>query len=257
MDERVLVITPSRGRPVRLGYMLEETLRTSGDGTHVAVCYDDDDPSAAAYDAIRDEARDTWPGRTFWHRGRRRTLPDWTNFITAWPRAHRYPYLASLGDDHAPRTDGWDTQLTAAIEARGGTGIAYGDDGHQHENLPTAPVISADIIRVLGWMMLPGLVHMFADNAWRDLGSLAGCLAYVPGVVIEHLHPDAGKAAFDATYAQGASSWAVDEAVYLKWVNGLRDLDVRAVTDAMKLRELGSPADAGLTEGGPLWLRRS
>jgi hypothetical protein len=237
---RILVITPSRGRPARLAHMITETLRTSGPGTHIAVAADDDDPELAGYETLREVTRKT--GRVLWHYGPRRTMAAWTNRIAALPRAARYPYLASLGDDHIPhdtRDDQgrrWDEALIAAIEAGGGTGIAYGDDGHQHERLPTAPVISADIPRVLGWLVLPGIRSKFCDDAWRDLGDLAGCLHYVPGVVIEHVHPDAGKAGYDTTYAEGNASWAGDEAVYRAWAQGRRDLDVTAVRNAAKLR---------------------
>jgi len=234
--ETVLVLTPSRGRPGRLAEMLDATLGTSGPGTHVAVGYDEDDPELAGYTDLAAAARELYPGRTFWHRRRRMSVTGWTNYLAGHPRAARYPYLASLGDDHLPRTEGWDEQLTAAIEAAGGTGIAYGDDGHQHQNLPTAPVISAGIVAVLGWVMLPGLMSQFPDNAWRDLGDLAGCLYYVPGVVIEHCHPDAGKASRDRTYSDGHAHWADDQAVYLDWARGQRDNDVAAIRDAIRQR---------------------
>jgi hypothetical protein len=240
-EPRILVITPSRGRPDRLAYMLQETLGLSGPGTHVAVGIDDDDPELTGYEELRETVRHT--GRVLWFRGRRRTLAGWTNWIVDHPRTVRYPYLASFGDDHVPRTHGWDEQLIAAIEAGGGTGIAYGDDKHQHENLPTAPVISADIAHVLGWIVLPGVRSKFCDNAWRDLADLADCRYYVPQVVIEHVHPDAGKAGVDDTYRSGYADWAGDEAVYLAWgrspggdIPSQRDLDVRAVRNAMKLR---------------------
>jgi len=234
--ERILVLTPSRGRPGRLAEMLDATLGTSGPGTHIAIGYDEDDPERTGYESLSREARGRWPGRTFWYCGPRRSVTRWTNWLAGHPRAARYPYLASLGDDHLPRTQGWDEQLTAAIEAAGGTGIAYGDDGHQHQNLPTAPVISAGIVAVLGWVMLPGLMSQFPDNAWRDLGDLAGCLYYVPGVVIEHCHPDAGKASRDRTYSDGHAHWAEDQAVYLDWARGQRDNDVAAIRDAIRQR---------------------
>jgi hypothetical protein len=248
MDERVLVITPSRGRPARLAHMLEETLRLSGPGTHVAVCYDEDDPESGGYAALA--ARTPGSGRVLWFRGPRRSLAGWTNWVAGHPRACRYRYLASFGDDHVPQTPGWDERLTAAIEAIGGTGIAYGDDRHQHENLPTAPVISADIVRVLGWLILPGVRSKFCDNAWRDLADLAGCRAYCGDVIIEHVHPDAGKAGWDATYGDGHASWAADEAVYLNWVAdpgdgdpSPRDADVNAVRNAMRLRARTCPRE--------------
>lgn len=228
--ERVLVIIPSRGRPGRLMDSLGELLATSGPGTHVAVACDEDDPQAGAYAELAALVREAWPGRTFWHRGRRRTMAGWTNHLAVWPRAARYPYLASLGDDHVPRTQGWDAMLVAALDPHDGEGIAYGDDGHQHENMPTAPLISRGIIDALGWLVLPGTASKFMDNAWRDLGDLAGCLRYVPEVVIEHVHPDAGKASWDETYGAGHANWADDEHAYLTWVtSGQRDADVRRV----------------------------
>ena len=240
-EPRILVITPSRGRPERLAYMLQETLRTSGPGTHVAVGYDDDDSELTGYEDLAAAIRVIWPGRTLWFRGPRRSMGAWTNWIAGHPRAARYSYLASFGDDHVPCTDGWDEALTAVIEGTGGTGIAWGDDKHQHENLPTAPVISADIAHVLGWIVLPGVSSKFCDNAWRDLADLAGCRVYVPQVVIEHVHPDAGKAGMDDTYRDGNAYWAGDEAVYLAWgrspgddMPSQRDLDVRAVRSVME-----------------------
>ena len=242
--ERILVIVPSRARSGRLTVMLDAVLSLSGPGTHVAVCTDDDDPERDEYDELREAVREHYPGRTFWHRGPRKNLAGWTNLIAEWPRAARYGYLASFGDDHGPRTAGWDERLASAIETIGGTGIAWGNDLHQHENLPTAPVISADIPRVLGWMVLPGVVSKFCDNAWRDIADLAGCRAYVPQVIIEHVHPDAGKAALDDTYRDGNAHWARDEAAYLAWAQNQRDLDAQAVRNARRLRAMARVAAA-------------
>ncbi len=40
------------------------------------------------------------------------------------------------------------------------------------------------------------------DNYWRDLGTAAGCLTYLPDAIVEHLHPSAGKAALDEGYGR-------------------------------------------------------
>lgn len=109
----------------------------------------------------------------------------------------RVTHVGFMGDDHRIRTPGWDHTLAAAA---GPWGIAYGDDGIQGAELPTAVVMSADIIRVLGKMGPPTLYHMYVDNYWRTLGESINGLTYVPGVSIPHLHPSVGLAELDESY---------------------------------------------------------
>jgi hypothetical protein len=115
---------------------------------------------------------------------------------------HSDPYaIVKLDDDHQPRTHGWDHAYLTALHQMG-TGVVYGDDQLQGANLPTAPGITTDIIRALGFVAPPELGHLYCDNFWRDLATQAGCLRYLPDIVVEHLHPGAGKATWDTTYAR-------------------------------------------------------
>jgi hypothetical protein len=68
-------------------------------------------------------------------------------------------------------------------------------------------------------MALPGLVHLYVDNAWLELGRAAGVLGYLPDIVIEHMHPGAGKADWDAGYAEANAPEldAADKAVFERW----------------------------------------
>ena len=207
--------------------MLEACLTLAEADTDVAVGIDRDDPAAGEYEAV---VRAFPPGDVFCTMAPRRTLSEWTNRIAA-ANLGEYRAFASLGDDHVPRTASWDGLLLDALDNLNdtGTGIAYGDDLHQGGALPTAPVISADIVEALGWMTEPGLKHMHVDDVWRDLGRAAGCLAYVPEVVIEHLHPDAGKAAGDETYAGSAAGLRTDRDAYHRWRNERMAADVARV----------------------------
>jgi hypothetical protein len=207
----LLVITPSRGRPERLREMLSATLGLSRLDTDVAVAVDDD--QAVMYAGVSTDPN------VLWFSGRRDTLSGWTNRLAAL-YASRYRALASFGDDHLPRTEGWDALLLAAIDAMGGTGIAYGNDGIFNERLPTAPVISSDIVRALGWMCVPCCRHMAVDLAWKDLGTAADCLVHVPEVTIEHVHWCAGKAAMDETYAVSEAGKDADREAYFGWRDG-------------------------------------
>lgn len=209
----LLVITPSRGRPERLREMLAACRDLSTAQTDYAVGIDED--QAGLYAALQE----TDP-RVRMYLEPRNTLTGWTNEL-AKLRAHEYRALASFGDDHKPRRcpdgPGWDSRLLAAIDAMGGTGISYGNDLIFDERLPTAPVISSDIVRALEWMCEPSLRHMCVDLVWKDLGQQAGCLAYVPEVTIEHVHWSNGKAQVDATYAEAEARHQEDRDAYEVW----------------------------------------
>jgi hypothetical protein len=49
-------------------------------------------------------------------------------------------------------------------------------------------------------MGLKTLRHLYIDNYWLELAGAAGCLTYLPDVVIEHMHPAYGKAEWDESY---------------------------------------------------------
>jgi hypothetical protein len=140
--------------------------------------------------------------------------------------------IGNLGDDHVVRTPGWDARIADELVT---PGIAYGDDGLQGERLPTAPFISAEIVTALGWYALPMCRHLFVDNAWRDIGLGAGVLRYLPDVVIEHMHPLAGKGAWDPGYEQanGPDSVERDKAAYQRWRKIRMEQDIARVRAAI------------------------
>jgi hypothetical protein len=221
----LLIITPTR-RPGSARRLAEAAQATCTAVTDLILAVDDDDTGFDGYSP---------PPGVIVARGPHGTPGQWTNRIAA-AFTGQYRAYASLGDDHLPRTPGWDTLLLDAIDAMGGTGIAYGNDLLQGELLPTAPVITADITTALGWMFLPACQRFFCDNVWLDLGRETGLIRYVPQVTVEHLHYAGGKAPFDAVYEAAAPSWAHDEAAYHQW----RSTGLAGDADA--IRKLRAPA---------------
>ena len=218
----LLVITPTRGRLASVIRLADAMRATCTAATQLVLGVDEDDHSYDGADL------DCWINTA-----PRMTCAEWSNRI-ALTYGHDFRYLASLSDDHLPETPGWDARLIEAIEKMGGTGIAYGNDLLQGPNLPTAPVMSSDIVRELGWMFCPPMTRLFCDNAWKDLGDQAGCLAYLPDVIIRHLHYTAGLAPRDQTAIDGEGAWAHDEAAYHAW---RRDRMADDVDKIRKLRE--------------------
>lgn len=215
----LVVIVPTRGRPARLARLVDTVQATTFGRADVLALVDDDDPYRGAYIEWAAAA-----GQAQVLVGARGNLVSLTNLGAqiALDRPDPPTYLASLGDDHLPRTPDWDVRLINAIRAMDGPGWAYGNDLLQGESLPTAWVQHAATVDALGWMMLPTLEHMYPDNVVYDVAHGTGRLAYVPGVVIEHMHPAAGKADVDESYAQSnrAEQYLRDKRAYTAWQQG-------------------------------------
>jgi len=194
------VIVPSRGRPDAAADLAETFAATCTADTVLVFAVDADDPDHSAYETVIKAAQDrgqTVGWLTCGDGTTRGTMVIALNGAAQWlvkPQNANPPFAVGfLGDDHRPRTVGWDAAYVAALRELG-TGIVYGDDLLQGERLPTQCAMTADIIRTLGFMAPTGLRHMYVDNFWLDLGRAASCVRYLPDVVVEHMHPVAGKA---------------------------------------------------------------
>jgi hypothetical protein len=208
------ILTPTRGRPGN-ARRLRDAVTETAPGALLMLGVDADDADLVAYQAL---ARPGCQIRVLAATERRGMVAALNMMASAIDPV--VPFIGFLGDDHVPRTPGWDRLLCDAITAQGG-GIAYGNDHVHGPGLATAAVMDARIPRTLGYMAPPTLAHLFVDNVWMDWGRGVGNLAYVPGVVIEHLHPIVGKAEWDAGYvAVNGPLESADRAAYESYRDG-------------------------------------
>lgn len=228
----LLVIVPTRGRPASVVGLIQAFQETCRAETTLLFGLDFDDPQKEEYLATLDlytgigmriEREIMWP---------RLGLVGTLNKL-AWLRASRRatsPFaIGFMGDDHRPRTIGWDAAYLAALEDTR-TGIVYGNDLIQGGSLPTQVAMTSDIIYELDYMIPPVLKHMYADNFWRDLGEEVGCIRYLPEVVIEHMHPIVNKAAWDEHYDRVNALMEEDGAAYRRYKElGDFAADVRSI----------------------------
>jgi hypothetical protein len=226
----LLVVVPSRGRPRNIAALADAWTATQATADLI-VAVDDDDPTCGEYfDVVASHPRFDLVV------GPRLGMVGSLNKVAV-AHCEMYDAVGFMGDDHLPRTAQWDQRVCEAL-AEIGTGIVYGDDLLQGERLPTAAFMTSDIIRTLGWMSPPGLRHLYVDNAWRSLGCALEALRYLPDVVIEHMHPVAGKAESDAGYeAVNASEvWQLDKAEYRRWLSDDCENDAEHVRQAIAAR---------------------
>lgn len=220
----MMIVVPTRGRPHVVSEMIETFALTRTGIAELLFAVDQSDTSVADYVMALGGC------------------PPWVHYMVG-PSTNMAEALRAgvsraigtsevvgfMGDDHRPRTFGWDAQMDAA--ARRGK-ICYGDDLIQGANLPTHVVMPAEIPRLLHGIVPQVFVHMYLDNYWKALGEGVGNLEYLPHVIVEHMHPIAGKAAWDDHYKRvnAGAIYAGDAAAFAHYrETGMMDNDIQIV----------------------------
>jgi hypothetical protein len=222
----LLVIVPSRGRPHNVAALWDAWSETATGAAGLLVAADTDDPALPGYrEVCGDRGIELTVGP------RIRMVPTLNK--VAKERAPQYFALGFLGDDHRPRSLGWDAHYLAELRTMG-TGFVYGNDLIAGERLPTQVAMTSDIVQTLGAMVPAPVKHLYADNQWWDLGHALNRITYLPDVIVEHCHPLAGTATDDDGYREvnAAGAHEADRQVYAHWY----EHDMPA--DVAKLRTL-------------------
>jgi hypothetical protein len=228
----LLTIVPTRGRPGNAVELYRSWEATVGlPESHLLFVVDDDDPQRDGY---RNRAAHMPKAKIIEVPPQR--MVGALN-VAAVRFASEYDALCFMGDDHRPRTYGWDFRLCAALQRP--MGIAYGNDLLQGEKMATAVVMTSNIVQKLGYMAPPAMEHLCVDLCWNLWGERLGVLRYLDDVVIEHMHPANGKAFSDAGYEKANSSEQVrrdNDAFYTYRDGGQLAADIE---------KLKKPAEAG------------
>ncbi len=188
------ILVPSRGRPKNAVKMYEAFRETCTADTKLLILVDSDDPTLSTYYSLLygvGQVLVVEPGR----RGMVAALQRGFDSF----RDHIGFAVGFMGDDHLPRTHGWDTAYLETLR-RLQTGFVYGNDLYQGEAIATQVAMTTDIPDALGYMCPPEFDHLCVDVVWQDWGKAIDRLVYLDKVVVEHMHYLAGKARIDEGY---------------------------------------------------------
>ena len=217
MAKSNLVILPSRSRPKNV----ERCINALKDNSLISdFCVAIDDDQSDLYPRLDGVIYEVNP----------RLRVNGTLNLVAIKYAKKYKTICFVGDDHLVKSKNWDQSLAEPINTKG-YGISYGNDLLQGQNLPTAAMMSTNIIEILGFMSPPQLIHLFIDNFWMVLGLNIGSFYYFDDVIIEHLHPYAGKAEIDDGYIEANSTERVsaDEREFARYLTDDFENDLKKV----------------------------
>lgn len=210
----LLVMVPTRGRPQNMLDLIATFLETSElDSTRLWFWVDNDDPERHNYKSAVEPFLGL--GIEFTCGPRLRLGPTLNKMAAG--RVGQFEYLGFVGDDHRFRTPGWDVIFEEALSWHS-MAMVYGNDLVHGPNIPTAAFMTSTIPKKLGYFVPPGIMHLFADNAWKTMGE-ATQLIYRGDVIIEHMHPLVGKAESDEGYVEvnAPEVYQRDQAAFELW----------------------------------------
>lgn len=232
----MLIIVPTRSRPENVAKVVRAWEDTDAfRDADLCFAYDLDDPKVNDYVDIFRVYELTSVRLAEW----KPLVPKLNEVAVAASRsggADRYFAIGFAGDDHLPRTYGWAARYLDELEMMG-TGVVSCPDGFRRDKLPTQWAMTADIVRALGRMVPAPVDHLYCDNAVQDLATAADCYAYLDDVLIEHMHPLAGrrepKAAWDDQYrhVNRPEQFRQDSEAYEKWKGWQAGEDVATVRE--------------------------
>lgn len=196
MNNRILVVLPTRGRPWAAMEATASIMKHSTGLADLAICCDQTDPKPFFIEAPR--------VRCFY--AHHLTFGQWVN-STVMRHINDYDWFTWAADDLRYLTPAWDVRVVAHSEL-----VVYGPDNIQNHRMATHPFFQARLPKQLGFVAPPVLKHgcldVFVEGVARELGSVA----YDPELQMDHLHHSVGRSSFDTTYRE--VDWPSDMAAW-------------------------------------------
>jgi hypothetical protein len=196
--------------------MADSAHRTAHGPVEILAYIDDDDPSdySQAGAAIV--------------RGPRITLSDCWNRLAEKASGD---ILGMGADDIRFRTPGWDSLIRGVFDDfADGIVFVHGRDGIHDEKMGTHGFISRRWFETVGYFTWGGFPADYADTWLHELAGRIGRRAFIPSLMIEHLHPIAKKAEWDQTHVERLARGREANVVQI-W----KDTEGRRREDAEKL----------------------
>lgn len=224
------IYVPTRGRPYNAKRLEHQFYQTSTISSRAVFILSEDDPKLNSYLSA------DWKVDPIIVKPKKRGFVDPLNMGYWKDRRETYSFAVGfMGDDHFPTTVGWDEAfVNQLLDMK--AGLVYGNDKFQEKNVPTQIAMTSDIALTLGFMTLPQLSHLYADDFWLALGQRLGKISYLNDIIIEHLHPAVGKALQDPGYDFSGSYTLdmADKAIYQQYLANDIENDVKKINNMLR-----------------------
>jgi len=221
----ISIVVPTRGRVALLGRLLDSIADTAArpDRLQIVLRIDRDDlPTAAVEHPRLDLVKLIGPPAKMGQMTRQCC------------RAATGKYVLLLNDDAVCRTPGWDQSILEPFAAfDDGIALVWCNDLFRGALIPNFPLLSRATCELTGGVCPGDYSRDYIDTHLFDIFKKLEAFGrrrcvYLPDVVIEHLHHEAGKAELDDTYVKARQE--ADELTYIAWDQRRRIVAERLAT---------------------------
>lgn len=193
-SKKIAVLCPTRGRPENANLVLKSYNETSHSNSDIFFILDSDD--FHNYNSIKDKY---FNKIIFKKVGSNHGVVGPVNYA-AMMLCKKYDYLYFMGDDHRFVSEDWEEHFIHSMDLLGGIGVVYPNDLLQGCLLASSHLVSSNIVSTLGHFYNPIFTHLCTDNSIMHIGNSINKIKYLENIVIEHMHPFAGKSKWDDLY---------------------------------------------------------
>ena len=158
----------------------------------------------------------------------------------AWNQSRGKAWYGIISDGVRPVTKGWDRLMLAASADK--NFVSCNDNWRRDSRMAGILLVPGWIVEALGYFFPAGMVHLWTDDIWEQLGQALDNWVYVPDVTVEDhhfAHPnERNKVAFDMPRQfKGRMYGNDDKRLFLEWRNGPEfDFAVQRIKDAWTAR---------------------
>jgi hypothetical protein len=189
---RISICLPSKGRESRLNQMITSAVKTAKSPSNIEFCIYLDES-----DLFTPINPDNSVIKVF--RGPKLSTSTMTNFMYSQSTGDIVMYAA---DDIIFRTSAWDSIVVNYFDSYPELGLLYGDDlSPNSRRIATHGFLRRSVCQELNYLLPPYFESEFCDTWLTRIFRKSGKIKYIHELVIEHMHPNWGKAYVDETYS--------------------------------------------------------
>lgn len=193
-DMKISILVPTRGRPENMKRLVASLMETSTQVPEIVFYVDEDDEAGLGCLETLEKSgcvRSVVGPRILMSKMWNRCLEASTGEI-----------LMMGGDDLVFKTKGWDDKVRRAFAAFPDRLVfVHGDDGVYQEKFGTHGFLHRNWVEAVGYLCPPHYASDFNDTHINEVANALNRRIYLP-FVTEHMHPLAGKAAWDQTHKE-------------------------------------------------------